>query len=89
MQAFLSRLRNPRGYGTRRVAVEKTDSEVYLAEPVSDYWQALWRVSTHLDETGVFYDTGPLPFIVHFVADMFWLHPEKVRQDLIAVRRSF
>ncbi len=88
MRAFLDRLRNPRGHGTRRVAVEKSDSQLYLAEPVSDYWQALWRVSAHLDETGEYYDAGPLPFIVRFVADMFWLHPEKVRQDLIACRRS-
>lgn len=89
MRNLLQYLRNPRGYATCRAPLEKGDSAIYLAEPVSDYWQALWRVSSHLEETGEYYDAGPLPFIVKFVADMFWLHPEQVRRDLIKMRRSF
>lgn len=80
---------NPRGYGTARVAPEKSDNAIYLAEPVSDYWQALHRVSVHLDRMGEFYDAGPLPFVVHLVADIFWIHPEQVRRDLIKIRRSY
>lgn len=79
---------NPRAYGTARVAVEKTDSAIYSKEPVGDYWQALWRVVAHLDQMGVRYDIGPLPFEAQLVADIFWIHHERVRADLIKFRRS-
>lgn len=81
-------MNNPRGYGTGRASVEKADSALYSQEPASDYWQALWRVVAHLDTTGEHYDTGPLPFVATLVADIFWVHPERVRSDLIKFRRA-
>lgn len=79
---------NPRAYGTARCFPEKSDSALYSAQPVSDYWQAMWRIVAHLDQTGEYYDTGPLPFVAQFVADMFWVHPERVRADLIKFRKA-
>lgn len=79
---------NPRGYGTARAPVEKSDHARYSAAPVSDYWQALGRLFIHLDRTGEYYDTGPLPFCVQFVADLFWIHPNTVRADLIRFRKA-
>ena len=81
-------MRNVREYGKARAPVERSDLARYADEPISDYWQALWRVFAHLDRFGEYYDKGPLPFIVLFVADMFWVHPEKVRRDLIKLRKS-
>lgn len=79
---------SPRGYARMRAAIEKTDHPRFSAEPVSDYWQALHRVLSHLDETGEYYDRGPLPFVVQFVADVWWLSPEQVRRDLVRLRKS-
>lgn len=81
-------MRNPRGYSTARSSVEKTDHARYAAEPVADYWVALLRLVAHFDQTGEFYDAGPLPFVVSLVADLFWIHPEQVRTDLSQLRRA-
>lgn len=78
----------PRGYGYARSVPEKSDSALYGAEPVSDYWDAMWRVVAHLDSTGEYYDSGPLPWAAQFVADMFWVHPERVRADLVRFRKA-
>lgn len=78
---------NPRGYGRARWP-EKSDHARYSSQPVSDYWQALGRLMVHLDQTGEYYDAGPLPFCVSFVADLFWVHPEVVRRDLIRFRKA-
>lgn len=37
---------------------------------------------------GVHYDTGPLPWIAQFLGDIYWVHPERVRADLIKFRRA-
>lgn len=79
---------NPRGYGTARTTVERTDHARYAAQPVSTYWQALGRLFIELERTGEYYDSGPLPFCVQFVADLFWIHPETVRRDLIRFRKA-
>lgn len=79
---------NPRGYATGRAPVSKSDCALYSQQPVSDYWQALWRVVAHLDRMGEHYDTGPLPFEAQLVADLFWVHPERVRADLIKFRKA-
>ena len=79
---------NPRGYGTARTPVDPSDHARYSAMPVSTYWQALGRLFSELDRTGQYYDTGPLPFCVMFVADLFWIHPETVRRDLIRFRKG-
>lgn len=79
---------NPRGWGTARTFPDRADSAVYQKEPVSDYWQALWRMVAHLDQTGEYYDAGPLPFAAALVADIFWVNHERVRADLIKFRKA-
>lgn len=71
-----------------RASPEKTDHPRYSAEPVKDYWQALHRLHAHLEETGEYYLTGPIPFCIEFVADLYWLKPEIVRRDLAKIARS-
>lgn len=73
---------------TRRGAVEKSDSAVYSQEPVSDYWQALWRLVAYLEQNEIPFESGPLPFCVDLVAAIFWIDPERVRADLIKFRRA-
>lgn len=72
----------------RGVGVHRDDAPRFKNEPVNDYYDALYRVFQRLEETGEPYLSGDLPWIVHFIADMFWISPETVRQDLLKIRRS-
>lgn len=77
-----------RRFTMRGVGIHRDDHARFKNEPVSDYWDALWRVFSHLDQTGEHYLSGPLPWCVTFIADMFWVSPQQVRLDLIKIRRS-
>lgn len=55
-------------------------------EPVSDYKAALWRLFEYSHEAGIDDDLAPMPWAIQFVADVFWIEPERVRSDLHKLR---
>lgn len=79
---------NPRGYGTARGSVDKSEHPRYSSLVAADYWEALHAVLNELEATGEYYDTGPLPFVVRLLGLLYHLNDNIVRRDLIRLRKA-